>query len=681
MRGGFFICADLLNSSQKIMKKRFVSLLIFVLGISLLMPWQTFAASNESETPAVAYLENGELIIRIVIAGEPSAPLSCQASSDSNAPETESEPTATTEDETMEANKSKQYTSGDLLINEFVSDPVTGEKEWVEVINTTNESVSLAGWSIQDDSDRSVSFEDTTLQPNDFAVVLFSSGMLNNAGDTITLFDPNGAMIDKVIFGEGYAPTAEDPNSVARNENGDFALTETPTLGAENVITVSEDAVESNENDLEIDAYYEPAEIELTEPVEADDTSSIYSVIDPPTTIRLSELYPNTTGSDIKEEFIEVENFGLINIDMKDWSLTDASGSQFTIDQETILAPGDFYTFLREETKVSLNNSGTETISLFSSNQTLVDELTYEGSTRGMSYALFNEAWDWTELRTPNASNKKLDAETENEETETVLTETEEEVEVPHTLIVTDLASVRTHPLGTSVQTEGIVSVEPGLFGNQIMYLSGSGIQVYKHDGVYPELIRGDIVRLSGVLTSNRGETRIKIEDEDTITRIGSGPEPNTVVVESINEELEGWLVETQGTVVSKRSDRFIIENEAGQTTIRIKQQTEIALTDIVAGAEVKVVGVVNQVNDQYYVLPRSSDDIEILSLPLSEEEALAISLLSGKDIAKQNRQNMGWLALSSTLALLLFFATRYAIYKKRDPSADESEFSFTHSN
>jgi hypothetical protein len=104
-----------------------------------------------------------------------------------------------------------------VVINEFLPNP-SGEdrgQEFVEIVNTSDEDVSLEGWSLSDaaSSDRHV-FSGTlaagaglvvfdTGKHNDIPTAIVSTSTylsLNNGGDTITLHDADGEEMDAVSY-------------------------------------------------------------------------------------------------------------------------------------------------------------------------------------------------------------------------------------------------------------------------------------------------------------------------------------------------------------------------------------------------------------------------------------------------------------------------------------------------
>jgi len=120
------------------------------------------------------------------------------------------------ENDTLTYNYHIQYKFGDILINEIMYAPFSGEPEWVEIINQTETEITLDNWKISDKDDWV--FPDSTftfgLTPRNFAVISGESKddyllqydfpSLNNSGDDVYLFDPTGKMIDHVSFEDSW---------------------------------------------------------------------------------------------------------------------------------------------------------------------------------------------------------------------------------------------------------------------------------------------------------------------------------------------------------------------------------------------------------------------------------------------------------------------------------------------
>ncbi|PIS41988.1 MAG: hypothetical protein COT25_00135 [Candidatus Kerfeldbacteria bacterium CG08_land_8_20_14_0_20_42_7] len=121
--------------------------------------------------------------------------------------------------------------------------------------------------------------------------------------------------------------------------------------------------------------------------------------------LQLSEFLPNPTGDDTAGEFIEIENITTKTLDLAGWQLVDASGRKFTFKEGSISAKR-FLAIYRPTTKISLNNSDGETVSLLSPDEKIQDESEFEGTAHeGISYARDKSSWSWTTQLTPGKSN------------------------------------------------------------------------------------------------------------------------------------------------------------------------------------------------------------------------------------------------------------------------------------
>jgi len=129
-----------------------------------------------------------------------------------------------TENDTISITVSVAYDYGNMLINEIMYDPLTGNPEWVEIANATSSEISVLGWRINDKDEFQSSGISTsdTISVFGFAVVtkdtlnpgnIYQSNFptLNNSEDHVYLFDPSGKMIDHVFYeswwggGDGFS--------------------------------------------------------------------------------------------------------------------------------------------------------------------------------------------------------------------------------------------------------------------------------------------------------------------------------------------------------------------------------------------------------------------------------------------------------------------------------------------
>jgi hypothetical protein len=122
--------------------------------------------------------------------------------------------------------------TGSPILNEFLPQPETGGKEWVEIKNIGSETADLSGWQIDDEEGKStpeVLATGTILAPNGFLVVTFSSSKLNDSTDSVRLLKPD----DSVVESFTYANT-EKGKSWAKDSRGSWFLTAAISPNAQN---------------------------------------------------------------------------------------------------------------------------------------------------------------------------------------------------------------------------------------------------------------------------------------------------------------------------------------------------------------------------------------------------------------------------------------------------------------
>lgn len=124
----------------------------------------------------------------------------------------------------------------------------------------------------------------------------------------------------------------------------------------------------------------------------------------PPTPdLRLSELFPDPSGTDAEQEFIEIQNDGDADAALDGWRLLSASGRSFALAGP--IGARARMAFLYAETKIPLVNTGT-TLTLLDPSGATKDVVTYGPAKEGRAYARSDQGdWRWTSTPTPGAEN------------------------------------------------------------------------------------------------------------------------------------------------------------------------------------------------------------------------------------------------------------------------------------
>ncbi len=145
-------------------------------------------------------------------------------------------------------------TDGALIINEVCPDPLTGYtdengnvSDWVELYNTTDQVISLDNYALSDRESKPLKWrfpEGATVEPHGYYLIYCNGDDSENTDanavphanfrlsaeyDTVLLSDSRGRLVDRVTL-----DNVPEDASYARNEDGVFIITMTPTPGLPN---------------------------------------------------------------------------------------------------------------------------------------------------------------------------------------------------------------------------------------------------------------------------------------------------------------------------------------------------------------------------------------------------------------------------------------------------------------
>ncbi|NCU41929.1 MAG: hypothetical protein EOM19_04385, partial [Candidatus Moranbacteria bacterium] len=118
-------------------------------------------------------------------------------------------------------------------------------------------------------------------------------------------------------------------------------------------------------------------------------------------TLRFNELLPRPRGG-VKDEFIEIVNFGEASISLAGWKIQDTVGKSIDI-TGNIESKG----FFLDKAKFSLIDKG-NTLKLIAPDGEIVDSISYPLAEYGKSYSFDGESWRWVCNETPGKENNFL---------------------------------------------------------------------------------------------------------------------------------------------------------------------------------------------------------------------------------------------------------------------------------
>jgi hypothetical protein len=211
------------------------------------------------------------------------------------------------------------------LLSELYPAPETGESEWIELYNPSDQVLSLAGWWLTDElTTPSILYtfsETDQLAPYEFRQVVLSTAKLNNTGDAVRLYAPGELLVDRLSY-----TTTESGLSEQRT-----ALTSTSTVHAS--------ATPNADNPL---YSFAPSTIATPLPTPTPEpTTSPQPTVNPtPSPIPTSSPTPTSTPliegvtlseisacpTDGRPEWIELYNSGP-QLTATNWRITDQSGN------------------------------------------------------------------------------------------------------------------------------------------------------------------------------------------------------------------------------------------------------------------------------------------------------------------------------------------------------------------
>ncbi|MFH1621013.1 MAG: lamin tail domain-containing protein [Patescibacteria group bacterium] len=123
-----------------------------------------------------------------------------------------------------------------LRLNEIMPNPLSG-KEWVEIVSLDNgNSIPLSGCMLHDSQGKIFTISDIILDTatESHIIVELTSAKLNNDGDSVALYDPDGKLVDVISY-----TYSEKGNPFIRypDKTGEWQLSLSSTPSSTNILT------------------------------------------------------------------------------------------------------------------------------------------------------------------------------------------------------------------------------------------------------------------------------------------------------------------------------------------------------------------------------------------------------------------------------------------------------------
>ncbi|MCX7996231.1 MAG: lamin tail domain-containing protein [Patescibacteria group bacterium] len=275
-----------------------------------------------------------------------------------------------------------------VRLSEVYPAPAGGNNEWVELFNTSSETVPLSLITIEDASGKKLTLPEGELLPGAY-VLATGSGILNNTGDTVRLII-SGTTVETVAYTERFTET----KSLVRCQDA-WITGSIQTPGAANTVVcepgpepepsvtlpppgTSPDTttIPSPTPKMHTDPPIESLS-PLPQPTLTDQLNSEYS-----SALRISEVHPYPAEG---TEWIELENTSGDPAILDGWTVDDIpDGGAAPEPLSGSIPPYSLAVF--SVSRAIWNNNG-DTVQLRNPQGVLVDSLSYESATRGKSIA------------------------------------------------------------------------------------------------------------------------------------------------------------------------------------------------------------------------------------------------------------------------------------------------------
>ena len=307
-----------------------------------------------------------------------------------------------------------------MLISEiaWAGTAASANDEWIELYNATDHAIDLDGWHLTAaDGTPHIALhgaipahgffllertDDSTVA--DIPADQIYTGALENGGESLTLTDPSGAIID-TANADGGAWPAGNAASRATMERIGLAPDSDAAWGTNTgFLTHGHDA---HGNPLRGTAKWTNSVNFPTPTPSPTPTPTTPPTPRPPKgQVRISEFLPrphydwNGDGhADNGDEFIELVNLGPGAVDLDNWLLDDGEGGSKPYEiPETGLLPGHVVVFFASQTHIRLND-GRDTVRLFTPDGRLVDAVSYRAAAWNLSWC--RPDWGWGGITYP----------------------------------------------------------------------------------------------------------------------------------------------------------------------------------------------------------------------------------------------------------------------------------------
>jgi hypothetical protein len=512
-----------------------------------------------------------------------------------------------------------------VLINEvaWAGTAASSNHEWIELHNPSQQDVPLAGWTLTDGGDVAIAFTQQIIAAggylllertsdnsvSDIAADLIYTGALNDAGETLSLRDAYGNLIDTANAAGGPWPAGGGALRASMERLGTGP--DVPGNWHSNS-GLAQAGLDANGQPLRGTARAENSPPAGTLPTATPTATPTASPAPPPVGagMLINEFLPRPGAG--SEEFIELINLSGGPADLSGWRLDDAPGGSapYVLPLGTIVEHGGLLVFYRSATGVSLNDDG-DSVRLLRPDGRVEDERSYSRAPGiDISWARVPDGGAWHDRGqpTPGGYNQLIPGPVEPDE-------------LP-------IATFRDWPDGAWVVVRAPVSVPPRIFSARTVQVQDEtgGVTLYLGRNEWPNLPVGRSVRVLGMLRRRNGNLEVYVRNG---WHVAAGPEDalappaaRRAPTGELGEASEGWLMTVTGRVVRLETSAIWIDDGSGPARVFFSAAAGLSRPPVQRGETWRVTGVVVEYTiatssaPRYRLQPRDTGDFVRLSGP-----------------------------------------------------------------
>jgi hypothetical protein len=258
--------------------------------------------------------------------------------------------------------------AGLVVINEvgWAGTIASAYDEWIELHNTSSEAIVLTGWRLGDGGDIDIALlgtiapygyfllersDDSSI--SDVAADIIYSGGLNNGGESLSLYDPSGALIDSANRDGGGWPAGESSSRASMerwgggDESGNWRTYSGYGGAAHDAGGQPVPGTPRQPNSM----YNATPTPSMTAPALPTDTPTSSALA--PGSVLINEIAWAGTHASSGDEWIELYNPSDSTVSLEGWLLTD--GGDIAIRLQGALSAGGYYLLERSDDATIIN--------------------------------------------------------------------------------------------------------------------------------------------------------------------------------------------------------------------------------------------------------------------------------------------------------------------------------------